>query len=213
MLLNSTFRLCFLTLDRRNTLLLFFLFIQRPINMSQIPSWIDNIPNQGFELFNLYTSSVSAALTPSFLKAKGNRTGIPGNPPSLFRSQSKVSCVLVSGTMVTVNRPPVAGLSDTSPRVVPNVERSSCANFTRFSYLFLYKEKAWEEERWTYICGPEHPFALSAVCDCDSGKMCVFCLRGWRGVILNGRYWFCHFDQFFYFSIPIMGCDDQTNMR
>lgn len=68
-----------------------------------------------------------------------------------------------------MNRPPVAGRSETSPRVVPNVERSSWANcLTLATCLSLWKGGK------GYICGAKHPFALSAVCDCDSREVCVF---------------------------------------
>lgn len=64
---------------------------------------------------------------------------IPGNPPSRFRSQRRVSCVLTSSfkagvtaacQMVTVKTPPVLGIRATSPKSVPNVDRSSWANYT-----------------------------------------------------------------------------------
>lgn len=80
---------------------------------------------------------------------------VPGNPPSTFRSQSRVVCVVggiflsscrgndntppsdwvevcVVGTTAWVisitKTPPVEGTSATSPSEVENVERSSCAN-------------------------------------------------------------------------------------
>lgn len=65
---------------------------------------------------------------------------VPGNPPSVFRSQSRTFCVslLVAlslpiswGTYVssTVKSPPVAGIKAISPIWVLNVESSSCANW------------------------------------------------------------------------------------
>jgi hypothetical protein len=88
-----------------------------------------------------------------------------------------------------VNRPPVAGRSETSPRVVPNVERSSWANWIYLAIVYIFRRR---EGR--YICGAKHPFALSAVCDCDSREVCVACLCGWLCGLLDGGYWFCHFD-------------------
>lgn len=67
---------------------------------------------------------------------------VPGNPPSALRSQSRVvwvvgRCPLATSrsdcaeaqTMSTVKTPPVAGMSETSPKDVEKVERSSWANW------------------------------------------------------------------------------------
>ena len=51
--------------------------------MSQIPSWIDNIPDQSFELFDLYKSSAPAALPVSQQirrRRKGRHTRKPTIP-------------------------------------------------------------------------------------------------------------------------------------
>lgn len=53
---------------------------------------------------------------------------VPGNPPSTFLSHSVAVSVAVV-VMVIAKIPPVEGMSETSPREVENVERSSWASW------------------------------------------------------------------------------------
>lgn len=70
---------------------------------------------------------------------------VPGNAPSVFRSQRRVvwvwGCVCWFGgwaewTMSTVKTPPVEGRRETSPREVEKVERSSWANLTEVALVW-----------------------------------------------------------------------------
>ena len=109
-----------------------------------------------------YPKPPSFQYLPRSTKTAVRKEHKPGNPPSLFRSQSVCFNTLTSfasSTLFpvspstwlvaflftfasvnssTINVPPVLGWSATSPISVPKVERSSCAN-----YLVVVRLEAW----------------------------------------------------------------------
>ena len=124
-------------------LFLLLFFLQSPIRMAQVSVRSNNVTNKSLESFYLCRyisiSRYIKSWTEETIKGEiSTLISIPGNPPSRFRSQRRVSCVLTSSfkagvaaacQMVTVKTPPVLGIRATSPRSVPNVDRSSWANY------------------------------------------------------------------------------------